>query len=153
MNTLIIYATKTNNTPKIAAKIAQGLGCEMKKVNEIKPEELKNYDLVGFGSGIYMMKHHKDILNLAKKLPDMSGKKCFIFSTSGRGGTEQHKKLNDLLIKKGFEIVGEWGCKALDLFFIFKLFGGFNKGLPNEKDYQDALVFGKKLGNKISKTK
>ena len=147
MNSLIIYATKTNNTPKIAEKIAQGLGCEMKKVDDVKPEQLDQYELVGFGSGIYMMKHHKDILNLAKNLPDMNGKKCFVFSTSGKGDTSQHKKLNGILKSKGCKIIGEFGCKAADNWGPFKLVGGINKHLPTEKDYQNALEFGKKLKN------
>jgi hypothetical protein len=38
---------------------------------------------------------------------------------------------------KNREIIGRWSCLGHDKFFIFKLWGGFNKGRPNEVDIQD----------------
>jgi hypothetical protein len=50
---------------------------------QINPEELQEYSLIGFGSGIYGDKHHKALLDLADKLPPVTNRKAFIFSTSG----------------------------------------------------------------------
>ncbi|HWQ78445.1 MAG TPA: hypothetical protein VN381_06500, partial [Anaerovoracaceae bacterium] len=47
------------------------------------PKELGDYDLIGFGSGIYSGKNHESLLELADSLPQADGKKAFLFSTDG----------------------------------------------------------------------
>jgi len=103
-----------------------------------------NYDLIGFGSGIYAFSHHKSLFEFLKKLVPVQKKKAFIFLTSGApNGIIFHKKLRKELIKKGFEIVDEFNCPGLDTFGLFKLFGGINKGRPNDTDIQKAREFAK----------
>jgi len=59
MKTLIIYVSfHHGNTLKIANEIAEVINADMVKPNEIKIENILSYDLIGFGSGIYFMKHH-----------------------------------------------------------------------------------------------
>jgi hypothetical protein len=73
---------------------------------------------VGFGSGIYGEKHHKQLLKLAEALPKVKKKKAFLFSTSGVpkiGWSEEkvakdHKKLREKLESKGYQIIDEFGC-------------------------------------------
>ena len=57
------------------------LDAQIKTPQQIDPEELQEYNLIGFGSGIYGEKHHKLLLDLADKLPQVTNKKAFIFST------------------------------------------------------------------------
>lgn len=57
----------------------QRFGRRNKKTNRVKAEDLTVYDLLGFGSGIYALGHHTEILKIAKKLPDMQGRPAFIF--------------------------------------------------------------------------
>jgi len=52
-----------------------------KKNQQVDPEELGAYDLVGFGSWIYSARHHESLLDLADRLPQVTGKIAFIFST------------------------------------------------------------------------
>ena len=49
---LVLYSYHHHNTEKIAKVFAKVLDAEIKTPQEIKPEELQDYDLVGFGSGI-----------------------------------------------------------------------------------------------------
>lgn len=153
MKSLIICKSiHHGNTLKIAQKIAEVLTAEIKKPNEIKLEELLSYDLIGFGSGIYAFKHHKEILNLVKKIPNLQGKPVFIFSTSGvKNGIKYHKALRKILEKKNCQILGEFNCLGLDTFGPFKLIGGINKGRPNEKDLQKAHDFAQELKKQIKK--
>lgn len=153
MKTLIIYfSIHHQNTEKIAKATAEVLGAELVKNPEVKAEKILNYDLIGFGSGIYFWRHHRSLLNLVKNLPAMKGKSAFIFSTSGAKYAKKliHCSLRKLLIKKGFKIIGEFNCPGFDTFGPFKFFGGFNKGRPNEKDLEAAKKFAQELLKKMN---
>jgi flavodoxin len=148
MKTLIIcFSYHHKNTAKIASVLASALNAEIKTPQEVNPTALSQYDLIGFGSGIYFGKHHKSLLELADKLPQASDKKAFIFSTSGQTGNASrfHKQLRGKLQAKGFNIVGEFNCGALDTFGLMKLTGGLNKGRPNEEDLKQAEAFAQSL--------
>src|SRR5665648_80224 len=79
---LVLYSYHHNNTEKIAKVFAKVLDAQIKTPQQINPEELQEYSLIGFGSGIYSAKHHKFLLDLADKLLPVTNKKTFIFSTS-----------------------------------------------------------------------
>jgi len=107
--------------------------------------------LIGFGSGIYFGKHHKNLLNLVDKLPKLDGKKAFIFSSSGtKEGklfNKFHKSIKEKLRKKGVNVIGEFSCLGFDTYGPLKLIGGISKGRPNEKDLENARVFAGSLKN------
>lgn len=152
LKTLIVCKSyHHNNTRKIAKTIEEILDAEIVKPGENYSSSIDDYDLFGFGSGIYWARFHRDILDFVENLPRLDGKKAFIFSTSGMrkipiingfGG-----KIREKLSEKGFEIIGEFSCRGFDTFFIFKLFGGFQKGRPNEEDLEDAKKFAKRMEN------
>lgn len=142
---LVLYSYHHNNTEKIANVFAKGLGAQIKTPQQINPEELQEYSLIGFGSGIYSAKHHKALLDLADKLPQVTNKKAFIFSTSAIMGeakvTKDHSTLREKLQSKGYMIVDEFSCKGFNTNSFLKLFGGMNKGRPNVEDLKDAEEF------------
>ena len=143
MKTLIIYASIHNgNTEKIARTMAEALDAKLVKPNEIKINELSEYDLIGFGSGIYFGKHHKSLLDLVSKLQLQNNKKAFIFSTRGLFPMSLcHKIFKKQLLGKGFNIIGEFSCKGFDDYGPFKLIGGINKNKPDEKNLDNAKKF------------
>lgn len=144
MKTLIIYESiHHSNTLKIAREMAKVLNTDLKKASEVKVEDLENYDLLGFGSGIYFFKHHKNILNLAKKLPINMKQKVFIFSTCGTpvGKIANHTILRKILQSKNISIVGEFACPGWDTFGPYKIIGGLQKDRPNNQDLKDASIF------------
>jgi flavodoxin len=144
MKTLIIYkSVHHGNTEKVAKAMAEVLGAKLAQPEDVDPASLQEYDLIGFGSGIYMGKHHKAILDLAGRLPQQT-KAAFIFSTAG-SGKNQHKALLELLRQKGFDIKGEFTCAGFDTFGPFKLVGGLKKGHPDAKDIEDARAFARGL--------
>lgn len=148
MKTLVIcFSYHHKNTAKIALAIAGILNAEIKTPQEINPNGLSEYDLIGFGSGIYFRKHHKSLLDLADKLPQVTNKKAFIFSTSGQTGTTPkfHKKLREKLQSKGFNIVGEFNCAGLDTYGLMKIVRGLNKEHPNKDDIKQAEAFAQSL--------
>lgn len=143
---IVIYESRyLGNTKKVAGRIAEVLEAELLPASKVlNLDSLKKYDLLGFGSGIYFSVHHKNLLELAEKMPHADGKKGFIFSTSGLGKIAMgpyHGELRRRLNKKGLKIVGEFSCKGHDNWGLPKLIGGINWGRPNKHDLRKAEEF------------
>ena len=145
MKNVIIYTSVHHqNTEKVAKVMAEELEADLVPVANAKPETLATYDLIGFGSGIYFGKHHKTLLRFVETLPPMTQKKAFIFSTSGDGKIH-HTALKEKLTSRGFAIVDEFTCKGWDTVGPLVLFGGINKGRPDENDLAAAKAFAREL--------
>ena len=154
---IVLVSYHHNNTQKIAEAMAKMLDAQIKSPQQTNPEELKQYDLVGFGSGIYAGKHHELLLELADKLPQLTNKKAFIFSTSGipvvvAGGERLeeyarkcHMTLREKLQSKGYLIVDEFSCAGFNTNSFLKRFGGLNKSRPDAEDLKRAEEFASKL--------
>jgi flavodoxin len=140
------------NTEKIAKVMAEVLGAQIKWPDQLDPQEIQKYDLAGFGSGIYGEKHHKLILDIADKMPNVQDKKAFIFSTSAIMGKDKvagdHRTLREKLQSKGYAILDEFACKGFNTNSFLKYFGGMNKGRPNAQDLENAKKFAENLKNK-----
>ncbi|MHA1915565.1 MAG: flavodoxin family protein [Promethearchaeota archaeon] len=146
---LVLYSYHHNNTEKVAKVFAKVLDAQIKTPQQINPEELQDYNLIGFGSGIYGAKHHKLLLDLADTLPQVTNRNAFIFSTSAITGkakvAEDHSLLREKLQSKGFMIVDEFACKGFNTNSFMKYFGGMNKGRPNAQDLEHAEQFARNL--------
>ncbi|MDO8869372.1 MAG: flavodoxin family protein [Methanobacteriaceae archaeon] len=146
---LVLYSYHHQNTEQIAKVFSEVLDAEIKTPQQINPEELQEYDLVGFGSGIYSAKHDESLLELADSLPQVMDKKAFLFSTAGITGkskkTKDHRTIREKLESKGYTIVDEFQCKGFNTNSFLKLFGGMNKGRPNAKDLKNAEEFAVKI--------
>ena len=145
---IICKSIHHNNTKKIADAMAEVLNADVVEPEKINPDEIKKYDLIGFGSGIYFGKHHKKLLKLVDKLPG-ENKKAFIFSTYGIDLSIYHKPLRNKLKNKGFKIIGEFSCKGYEDYSVFKLIGGKNNGHPNKEDIENAKKFAENIKNSI----
>ena len=147
MKTLIVYASiHHDNTKKVAEAMAAELQADAVKVQNIAKEAVASYDVIGVGSGIYLGKFHNTILKFIEA-NNWTGKKVFVFATSGMGNARFTKPVEELLAGKGAEVVGSWGCKGFDTYWkLFNLFGGIAKGHPNEQDIRSAKEFAKSMG-------
>jgi len=152
---LIVYFSFHHlNTKKITEAMGEELEAQVLKVGDTKKENILNYDLIGFGSGIYFWKHHKNLLEFVRSLRVDGSKKAFVFSTSGVPfGGIFHRLLKKELIKKGFEIVGEFNCLGWDTVGPLKFIGGINKGRPNEKDIKRAKEFARMIKERNNQSK
>ena len=146
---LVLFSYHNKNTEKIAKIFAKVLEAQIKTPEQIDPDELKEYNLVGFGSGIYSDKHHKSMLDLADKIPKVTNRKAFIFSTSAMMGEDKvakdHSMLREKLQFKGYMIVDEFACKGFNTNSFLRYFGGMNKGRPNAEDLKHAEEFAQSL--------
>ena len=152
MKVLIIYiSVHHGNTEKVAKAMPNTLDAALLQVKQANASMLEQYDLIGFGSGIYFGKHHESLLDFVDKLPMLRNKRAFIFSTSGLRKIwfihNFDKPLKERLQRKGFDIIGEFSCRGLDTYKATKLVGGINRGRPNVKDLKQAEDFARSLKN------
>lgn len=143
MKTLIIYESVYHHSSEMIAKtIGEVLHAQLMKAKDTDPVVLNDYDLIGFGSGIYNQRHHSSLFDLLNKLTVQDHKKAFVFSTNTFGIKLLHKPLNEQLALKGFEVIGEYACRGyFSLFNIITI----NKSRPNADDVQKAKDFAKLL--------
>lgn len=141
MKTLIIYASYHHmNTKKIADAMANAMGADTLPIGEAGTAVIGSYDLIGFGSGIYFGKFDKRMI---KYIADngWTGKKTFVFSTSGFGMDRFNNEPLRMLDEKHAENLGSFHCRGYDSYPLFKIVGGISRGYPNEEDMQDAENF------------
>jgi flavodoxin len=154
---VVVFSYHHNNTEKIANACAKALGAEVKTPGQVRPEEIVEYDLVGFGSGIYSATFGPPVLDLADRLPPVSNKKVFLFSTYGApavfaGGDfvkNNHSQIREKLQAKGYMVIGEFGCAGWNTNSFLKYFGGLNKGKPDAGDFRNAEAFARDMLEKI----
>jgi flavodoxin len=153
---LVLFSYHHKNTEKIANVFAKVLDAQIKTPQQIDPEELQEYNLIGFGSGIYGAKHHESLLDLADRLPQVTNKKAFIFSTSALTDKakvlKDHSFLKEKLQSKGYIIVDNFQCKGFNTNSFVKFFGGMNKGRPNAEDLENAEEFAMNLRQNLQKS-
>ena len=147
---LVISACSPDKgTAKIAGAIAGRLQARVLSPHQVEPADLGGYALVGFGSGIFDQRHHAALLDLADRLPQGAGLRVFLFSTSGvsrrfaldHGIEDPHAALREKLAAKGCLVVGEFNCAGFNDNSFLKLFGGMNRGRPNQDDLALAEAF------------
>lgn len=138
---IIIRSSHMGNTRKIAEAMAQTAPVTIAEFENISDYNLHDYDIVGFGSGIYFGKHDTKIMEFVKNACDKKAY-TFVFSTSGAAAFEKNNKpLVDLLKSKNKIVLGSFGCKGFDNFGPFKLVGGINKKHPDENDFKESQKF------------
>ena len=146
---IICKSIHHNNTLRVAQAMADELEADILTPEEIDNESLKQYDLIGFGSGIYNGKHHRSLLNVIEGPNSLSGKNVFVFYSSGfekfpvlpSFGTA----LTTQLEKKGAHIKGSFSCRGFQTWGPFRVGGGRNKGHPDETDLANARVFARPI--------
>ncbi|MCK9592470.1 MAG: flavodoxin family protein [Methanoregula sp.] len=153
---VVVFSYHHNNTEKIANACAKVLGAEVKTPQQVTPEEIAEYDLVGFGSGIYSATFDPSVLDLADRLPQVSHKKAFLFSTYGAPAfianrefiEKNHQQIREKLKAKGYRVIGEFGCAGWNTNSFLKYFGGLNKSRPNVSDLGNAEAFARDMMEK-----
>jgi len=147
MKPLIVYCSVyKNNTEKIARIFAEKADCELINIKDVSDINVENYDLIGFGSGVYKESMSPKVFKLVDKL-DLKGKNVFVFSTSGVGMKFYNNRLIKLLKSKGAINKGSFACKGSLIASeftknkIFDFVGRLSQGHPNDRDIKEAERF------------
>ena len=134
--------------------MAEVLHAEVVEPEAVDPKTLHDYDLVGFGSGIYFMAVHPRLLRLVRRLPRVDGVPAFTFFTSGAPEVPlmgYSQPIRHLLASKGFRVLDSFSCRGFDTVGLLRFVGGFNKGRPNDRDLDRAAAFAERLRERLAR--
>lgn len=145
MKTVLIYAsTHHGNTKKVVDAISNECEIEVVDATKVHEKDLKDYDLIGFASGIFFTKFSEQVLNFARvNLP--ANKDVFFIATAGNPMNGNFNSIADIAKDKKCNERGRFQCKGFDTYGPFKLVGGIQKGHPNESELKAAVEFYKGL--------
>ncbi|MFD5411320.1 flavodoxin family protein [Streptomyces nojiriensis] len=160
MKTLLVCTSVSHgNTRRVAEAMAEVLDARVVAPDEVRVAELPGHDLVGFGSGVFSQRMHRDLLGFVGAVPRPSRwstqtqtqtGRAFVFATSGLpelAFAPFTRPLVRLLEGRGFAVADTFTCRALDTWTPFRLIGGINKRRPDEDDLTAARAFARRLGN------
>ena len=145
MNSIIIYAsTHHGNTKKVVETIANEYEITLVDATKVHEKDLREYDLIGFASGIFFTKFSEQVLNFARvNLP--ANKNVFFIATAGNPIKGNFNSIADIIKDKKCNEVGRFQCKGFDTYGPFKLVGGIQKGHPDENELKEAVEFVKSI--------
>ena len=153
MNSLIVCRSRSHgNTERVARAMAEVLGARLVHPEDIAPAEVAQYDVVGFGSGIYGLAFDTDLRRFVGMLPPVDDKAAFVFATSGLGRVVElpvRPRLATLIGAAGYRIVGTFCCRGFDTWTPLRIVGGLNKGRPDDADLDRARAFARRIGDAV----
>jgi flavodoxin len=154
MKSLIVCVSISHgNTRRVADRMAEVLDAEVVDPESVDPDRLGEYDLVGFGSGIYFMAVHARLRNLIRGLPHVDDVRAFTFFTSGAREIPllgYNKSVRNRLESKGFQVLDSFSCRGFDTVGPFGFIGGINKGRPDDHDLDRAAAFAARLRKRVT---
>ena len=146
MKFLVVYYSESGNTEKVAKAIAQAIAGDIKRVEETKPEELADYDLIFIGTPVHGSRPARKIEDFLDDLPELSNRKAAAFCTLHLFGDETtFQIIKEKLEKRGIIFIDSFSCLGWS-----RLVGNFgpriyNKGRPNSEDLKKASEFAKRV--------
>ncbi len=154
MKSLIVCtSTSHGNKRRVADRIAEVLQADVVTPDDVDADTIADYDVVGFGSGIYFMAVHPSLLQLIRGLPQISGVSAFTFFTSGSRELPVFRYSSTIrreLAAKGFKDLGSFSCRGFDAVGPLRFVGGVNKGRPNADDLDKAAAFASKVRDALT---
>ena len=147
MKTAIVYYSQHHgNTKKLLDAICDAdISVELINAAEKIEVDLREYDRIGFASGIYFSTFAKPIINFASiNLP--AQKPVFYIATCGSKRKNYFDEIRKLAKSRDCSDLGSYLCFGHDSYGPFKLIGGIKKGHPTEEEIQGAVDFYNRLG-------
>jgi len=145
MNFLLVYFSRSGNTRQIAKAIAQELGINPIDINAVdldgEPLNVADVDMLVVGSGTYGGKPGKEMVNLLKSLPFVTGKKAACFATCATNAKHTLKTMQEILTKKGYTVVDNFSCFGQ----YGKILAASRLGHPTVKEINQAREWAKRL--------
>ncbi len=101
MNAVVVYKTKYGSTKTYADWIAEELNCKAIDADEISIEELRNYDTIIYGGGLYA-----EVINgvrlITKNIDKLNGKRIAVYTT-GITPLDIRDYYDKLVVEKNFK--------------------------------------------------
>lgn len=134
MKVAIRYYTKTNHTKNLAERLGQAVGAQALPISQGLEEPV---DILFLGSSYYAFSIDPEVREFISTLDKDKVGKIVVFGSAAMLNSTSNK------VRKEAEKVGikvddrEFHCKGE--------YKAFNKGRPNEEDYQAIEKFGKEI--------
>lgn len=141
---ILLKSVHRQNTRKVADAMIDVIHGDVFEPNEVTPDQLDKYDLIGFGSGVYFCLFHSELRKWIRQMKPLPERRpAFVFSTSGLAWLSPvwHAIFKRRLAGRGLDVLGEFGCRGHDLVGPLRLIGGLNRNHPNEADLEAAAQF------------
>ena len=152
MRTCIITFSQTGNTRRVAEEIRQGIltdatACDIVQLEEVAPTKLTQYDLVGIGCPVFYFQEPLNIRDFIDSLPQMPGRKWFVFCTHGAIMGITLQSMAEALQRKAIEVIGYHDTYA-GATLPFYPYPMLTAGHPDETDLEEARIFGQLTAKK-----
>lgn len=142
---LILYFSQGGHTKDLAVRIAakleeNGIPSDSMAVPGERPENISDYRLVFIGTPLYYGREPLVWKDYIKKLPDMSGKPGFLFSTYAAEGIKHpdrimNENLTQYFWEKGLKVISCCGTTCEDTWTPMRKLE-YGKGRPNRNDLE-----------------
>jgi len=170
MKILVTYFSQTGNTKKIAKAIKESISgheVDLLPVKEVEPANLKLYDLVFLGSGIYASRVHKTLSDLLDATQELPPKFVFFDTHASKEGYQDGFKLVKRKIGNSATIIAEFDCCGNNIGISEEMQKAmlerlppekrkeaeehqkWLKGRPNDEDLENAKKFTQAIINKL----
>lgn len=131
----VIYASRGENTKKLAAAIAKGAGCEAFSVDSAA--NMEGVDTLFVGGSIYAGKIDGSLRKFLEGLSASQVRNVVVFGTAA-GNKSALPEIKTILEPRGIKVSDEaFQCKGSFLFV--------NRGRPNDEDLKHAEEFAGKI--------
>jgi hypothetical protein len=139
---LVCASKHHGNTRRIAAAMAIAAGAVLLTPEQVEADGLREFDLVGFGSGVYFGRPDRRLRRLIAALPQLPPS-AFVFTTSGLPWLWRlyHFGLRRRLRSRGCRVTGDFACAGWDTVGPLAGIGGLHRRRPNADDCLRAEHF------------
>lgn len=146
MKVNIIVFSQTGNTQKVAEVMAEemqqheSVDVRLIPFKELSMNDFQNADLFAVGSPCFESQAPTPVRQFLAKIPSMTGKDVFVFSTSGGAPGRVLRDLAKPLEKKGANVLGAFICKGTN-HHPLPCINGQSPCRPNHNDLEKAKSF------------
>lgn len=101
MSAIVLYKSLYGSTKQYAEWIAEELSCEVKKVKEVRADDLLKYDTIILGGGLYA-ETIAGVSLITRNFEKLRSKKLIVFST-GITPVDRRDYYDKLVVEKNFK--------------------------------------------------
>lgn len=152
---LITYFSQGGTTKQVADQIASGLKSkkyqvDMYNIIDNNPPDYEAYDVIGFGSPVYVFQSPFNFMNHIKNIPNLKDKPVFTFFLFGTFRGETSTAVRRLLSDKGARDAGTFYARGADYFLGYLKKGYlFSPESPTKEELKHAKTFGNEVAGHI----
>lgn len=151
MKCLIVFFSQTNSTRKVAKTIGKEIATydwevDLKNIKHDKVDNLKKYDLIGFGTPVYYYRLPFLVKDYLQALPDLNNKSVFSFISYGSYYFDVPTEIKNILKKKNTVDIGFFAARGADKYLGYLKQGVLlSDGHPNKGELNQAKNFARSL--------